>query len=508
MEEEATKKPDSAAAKPLSEQDMLSRVGTAFPHTQNYTLGTLEQKRVTGLELYNRDQFPGDEQITGRSRYVTSDTFDNVEWTLANLMALFDGQEKVVQFSPTGPEDEALAEQQTDVVNFVVTQENNHALVLHDWLKNGLIGGLGIVTAEFYKDKRWKPAQVLEGVPNDLAVQYEESEQHEILEAGEPRAIPGMEMFPGMEMRDLKIREARVRSRVRIQVVPPEDFFVSKDAQFDYQTGGISADLQGFKRILPRAELTEMGYDAAKVARMAKGSPTNVKENLAPVLTAKVDEDVLTNMLKGSEKGGNRIAAARRQILQGQGNEAWDQFTAATVERMGNPKGEGFNGTQFLKGWNAMSPEAKSALFDGTTNEAYRADLDRLARIAANVKRYGKSANGSNTSNVQTIVGALGAIGVPVGGVLAGNTALVMSSLGSMATTGVASKVGDRLLTNPTVVSLVANLPRAQVQRGGVERTIAALHQYASSPSVDDATRAGIVALAEAISVRSDKKAK
>jgi hypothetical protein len=88
MEEEATKKTDSAIVKPLSEQDMLDRVGTAFPHTQNYTLGTLEQKRVTGLELYNRDQFAGDEQIVGRSRYVTSDTFDNVEWTLANLMAL------------------------------------------------------------------------------------------------------------------------------------------------------------------------------------------------------------------------------------------------------------------------------------------------------------------------------------------------------------------------------------------------------------------------------------
>ncbi|MGY6283607.1 phage tail tip lysozyme [Methylorubrum extorquens] len=247
--------------------------------------------------------------------------------------------------------------------------------------------------------------------------------------------------------------------------------------------------------------------DAAYRAGMAKGSPTNVKENLAPVLTAKVDEDVLTNMLKGNEKGGNRIAAARRQILQGQGNEAWDQFTAATVERLGSTT-DGFSSSKFLKGWNDMSPEAKGALFDGTANEAYRADLDRLARIAANVKRYGKSANGSNTSNVQTIVGALGAIGVPVGGVLAGNTALVMSSLGSMATTGTAAKIGDRLLTNPTVVSLVANLPRAQVQRGGVARTIAALHQYAGSPGVDDATRSAIIALAEAIDARNEKKAK
>ncbi|MCK2056430.1 phage tail tip lysozyme [Methylobacterium sp. 37f] len=102
--------------------------------------------------------------------------------------------------------------------------------------------------------------------------------------------------------------------------------------------------------------------DASYKAGVAKGSPTNVKENLAPILKAQVDEDVLTNMLKGVEKGGNRIAAARRQIVQGQGNEAWDQFTAATVQRLGNPKGDGFSSTQFLKGWNAMSPEAKSAL--------------------------------------------------------------------------------------------------------------------------------------------------
>ncbi len=279
MEEENTKasKPAEVDAKPLNDTDILSRVATAFPHTQNYTQNTLETKRLSGLELYNRDQFAGDEQIVGRSRYVTSDTFDNVEWTLANLMALFDGQEKVVQFSPTGPEDEALAEQQTDVVNFVVTQENNHALVLHDWLKNGLIGGLGIVTAEFYKDKRWKPAQVLQGVPNTHAVELENSEDHEILEAGEAYPMPGMEHIPGMEMRDLKVREAKTRSRVRMAVVPPEDFFVSKDAQFDYQTGGINALLQGYKRILPRAELLELGYDAAKVARI----PTSGGDNSA-----------------------------------------------------------------------------------------------------------------------------------------------------------------------------------------------------------------------------------
>ncbi len=53
-------------------------------------------------------------------------------------------------------------------------------------------------------------------------------------------------------------------------------------------------------------------------------------------------------------------------------------------------------------------------MFDGTASEAYRADLDRLARIAGNVRRYGKSVNGSNTSNVQTMMTALPAWASPL----------------------------------------------------------------------------------------------
>lgn len=256
----------------LSDQDILSRATLGLQKSQNFTHGDIEQKRVAGLRLYNREPFPGDENVQGRSRYVTSDTFDNVEWLTASLMALFDSQERVVQFSPNGPEDEALAEQQTDVVNYVVTQKNNHAQVLHDWIKNGLIGGLGVITAEFYKNNTWRPAQLLEGVAINQLMELEASDKHEILEAGEPYPIPGMESIPGMELRDLRVREARTRSGVQLRTLPPEDFLVSKDAQFDYQTGGIDAALQGFKRTLPRAELLEMGYDAGKVSRIPAAS--------------------------------------------------------------------------------------------------------------------------------------------------------------------------------------------------------------------------------------------
>lgn len=257
----------------LSEQEILNRAATGLSKSLSYTNNDIEQKRVAGLKLYKRSPFAGDDQLNGRSGYVTSDTFDNVEWLTSNLMKLFDGQDRVVQFSPNGPEDEALAEQQTDVVNYVVTQANNHALLMHDWLKNGLIGGLGIITAQYVREKSWRPAELKQGVGLPELIQLASNpEETEIIEAGEPYPAPGMEAIPGMELRDLRVRKARMRSRVELLTLAPEDFFVSADAQFSYSTGGIDAALQGYKRTLPRAELLELGHDPAKVAKIPPAS--------------------------------------------------------------------------------------------------------------------------------------------------------------------------------------------------------------------------------------------
>jgi hypothetical protein len=250
------------------------------------------------------------------------------------------------------------------------------------------------------------------------------------------------------------------------------------------------------------------GADAAYKAGVAKGSPVNVKENLAPVLTAKVDEDVLTNMLKGVEKGGSRIAAARRQIVQGQGNEAWDAFQAAAVERLGTTT-DGFSASKFLKGWEAMKPEAKAALFDGTANEAYRADLDRLARIAGQMKRYGSTANHSNTANVGAMQSALKGVGLLGGAFVAGKYATVGLAAGTAAGTAATTKGLDLLLTSPTVVRLVANLPRAQVQRNGVQRTVEGLLEYAASPGLEAGFRQSVTELARSVQesqVKTKKK--
>ncbi len=74
-----------------------------------------------------------------------------------------------------------------------------------------------------------------------------------------------------------------------------------------------------------------------------------------------------------------------------------------------------------------------------------------------------------------------------------------MSHAGTAVGTGVAGKAADILLTNPTVVSLVAGLPKAQMQRGGVQNTVNSLLAHAALPTVQAAQREAITTLARNI---------
>ena len=50
-------------------------------------------------------------------------------------------------FEPFGPEDEEQAKQETDYINYVLTQQNRFLPILQTWLRDGLMGKVGYVKA-------------------------------------------------------------------------------------------------------------------------------------------------------------------------------------------------------------------------------------------------------------------------------------------------------------------------------------------------------------------------
>ncbi|RVM26264.1 portal protein [Sinorhizobium meliloti] len=249
------------------ERTILETIGTKLKDSVNFSNGNIAQKQEKALKYYNRELLDGDSKLPrGRSKWVSPLVQNHVDWATGQLIRIFTTPEHVCEFQAIGPEDEAIARQQTAVVNWILTDKNKHLSYLHPWLQNGFLTGLGIVTAEFETITEESLPRLIKGIPDVQLVQF--SEQQEagqiiIEESGEPYTIPG-----GVQVRDVKIRTVTRRSCINVFPVDPEDAVLSTDAQFDPETGGIRAKLQGHRKIMSRSVLIDLGFDKATVDRI------------------------------------------------------------------------------------------------------------------------------------------------------------------------------------------------------------------------------------------------
>ncbi|MBB4230035.1 portal protein [Rhizobium mongolense] len=301
-------------AKPLNDEEILNRIGGPLRKAADWSKDNIAIKGELGLKFYNRELFDTDkakegkpDPLKGRSKHVVPMVQEQVTTFVSQFERVFDGQGKVVEFLPNGPEDAPVAKQMTDACNFFVRVQNSYVALLDSWLMNGAITGLGVAHINFYEEKGWHPPETLKGVPEEQLVEFvaqEEAGEVKILSRSEPYAAPlppeaaqqgiTAEMLaemgaPVQMLRDIKIRNRNNAWRMRFQSVRPEDFIVSKDAQFDQQTGGIKARLQGHKCVLARAALIEMGFDEEKVALAT--SATDAMDGLAMERAQETDYD-------------------------------------------------------------------------------------------------------------------------------------------------------------------------------------------------------------------------
>jgi len=186
-----------------------------------------------------------------------------------------------------------------------------------------------------------------------------------------------------------------------------------------------------------------------------------------------------------TNKGGNRIAQIRRTVEKSEGGkDAWADVVSSSIEQLGKSTDiegvEQFNSTMFLNKWSKMSPEAKDAIFKGTKNQQYRQDLDRLARISNNMKQYTRGANHSNSQTHKQMLDNINpldknnvltsALGMAAG-------VEPMSALAIGAAKGAAKAGTNKLFTqsrmalfkNPETVAWLADIPKAEMQKGGMQ---------------------------------------
>ena len=228
---------------PLTEDELRKKLERYIDACESHIDSEIAYERVRGYDAYFGKPF-GNEKVN-RSQHISRDVFDAVESVKSVLLQTFNASESVVRFEPRDEDDVPMADQATRYVNHVFYKQNDGYRVLHDLLHDGLVAKLGICKVYWHPDQE-DSYETVQGVP---------------LEALDMMiAQPNIEMAG--EIQDngdgtvsAELVQIKDTSKVRIEVIAPERFFVDPDAE-TLEEARFTADVS----YLTHAELMELGF--------------------------------------------------------------------------------------------------------------------------------------------------------------------------------------------------------------------------------------------------------
>jgi len=210
--------------------------------------GDLSNERALAIDAFSGKNIePADE---GRSQVVDWTVFETIQWILPSLTRIFANGDNVVEFSPLGPEDEEVAEQESDYLNYLVTQKNNWFLTLLTWFQDALLTKNAYCLAFMEEKLRTEKQTYMKQSDESLALLLEE-DGIEVVEARsypDPDAEPQMAqdpmtgqpvMAPPRNLHDVIVRKTTPSKRLQFKVLPPENVLVGEDTP-DFTTENCS----------------------------------------------------------------------------------------------------------------------------------------------------------------------------------------------------------------------------------------------------------------------------
>lgn len=241
----------------MLEHDQLIAIIQA--HRRNalgYEDGDLSNERAKAMDHYHGRPY-GDE-VEGRSQVVSRDLSETVDWIMPEILNVFIKSGNIVEFRPVGPEDEQLAQQESDYTNHVIMNENDGFIILHDAFKDALLLKNGYW--KHYCDESEKVTEEeYEGLSDDefLKIFYDlqtsgaevDVKEHDQREDG---------------LHDIKLKIKRKTKRIVVEAVPTEEVRVSKRCRGSLQTSPFTEHVTR----KTRTDLLDMGMPESFVEQL------------------------------------------------------------------------------------------------------------------------------------------------------------------------------------------------------------------------------------------------
>jgi hypothetical protein len=252
----------------MSEEQLQGVISAEIYDAISFIDDDIGGNRALATEYYYGQPF-GDEE-EGRSQVVSMDVRDTVQGILPSLMRIFFGPERVVEFTPQGPEDVQNAEQATDYVDFIFKRDNPGFKILHSAFKDALVRKCGIVKYWWDESVEVK-AESFSMLDEQSMMMLTENPDVEISAVRE-YPVPGTEpmndaqgiMTPPPMMYDVEIKRRIKSGKVKIEALPPEEFLIDRRAKSIDE-----ATFVGHRTMKTVSDLVAMGYDYDEMVEVA-----------------------------------------------------------------------------------------------------------------------------------------------------------------------------------------------------------------------------------------------
>ena len=263
--------------KPKSRREVEGIVQDAISSAVDFVESEISQDRIKAQRYYDGEVDLGYED--GRSKVVATKVRDTVRAVKPSLMRIFLSTAKPVDFVPRGPEDVAMAEQATEFMHHEFTRLNGYR-VINDAFQDALVKKQGIVKA-YWMTYPEAEIYTFTDLSDDELAYLTDDDEVSVIEQTTEMSISMDEMGMDIETpsHSVKISRQQEKGELCIESVPPEEFFVNRDAR-----NLKDAYLVAHRTDMRAGDLIAMGYDPEVVLNL------NSMENGSEMTEAEVFE--------------------------------------------------------------------------------------------------------------------------------------------------------------------------------------------------------------------------
>ena len=258
-----------AKLEPMDKAEIENIVSDAVDEAVDFVESEIAEDRIKAQRYFDGETDIGYEE--GRSKVVSTKVRDTVRNIKPSLLRIFMSNEKAVEFVPKKPQDVPMAETATSYINWSFSEAGGFRL-LTDSFHDALVKKQGVLKA-YWDNYSVGEIHSYSNLTDDEYYAIANDPDIEILEHSEEIAMEMQQMqTPDGQMveqevetktHDLKISYSREEGKMCVKSVPPEEFFVDRNA-----TSIEDAYVVAHRTEMRVGDLVAMGFDFDEVSEL------------------------------------------------------------------------------------------------------------------------------------------------------------------------------------------------------------------------------------------------